>query len=61
MITFIAFVVGFVWGWRSAVKKGGGTADKWQYAIGHAVGFALAAFIVTLILLHLGLMPPTPY
>ena len=61
MIPIIALFVGFFIGWRRAARRGGVTADKWQFAIAHGVGFALLAFIVTLVLLHLGLMPPTPY
>lgn len=61
MIPLIGLIVGFAIGWRRAGRRGGVTADKWQFAIAHGVGFALLAFAITLVLLHLGLMPPTPY
>lgn len=61
MIPFISLIAGFTIGWRRAARRGGAAADKWQFAIAHGVGFALLAFGITLVLLHLGLMPPTPY
>ncbi len=61
MIPLIALFAGFIFGWRRAARRGGVTADKWQFAIAHGVGFALIAFIVTLALVRMGLMPPTPY
>lgn len=61
MIPIIGLIVGFAVGWRRAARRGGATADKWQFAIAHAVGFALLAFVITLALVRLGLMPPTPF
>ncbi len=61
MIPIIALFAGFFIGWRRAARRDGGPADKWQFAIAHAVGFALLAFLITLILVRLGLMPPAPY
>ena len=61
MIPIIALIAGFITGWRRAARRGGASADKWQFAIAHAVGFGLLAFFVTLILVRLGLMPPTPF
>lgn len=61
MIPLIALIAGFAIGWRRAARRGGVTADKWQYAIGHGVGFGLLAFILTLIAVRVGVMPPTPF
>lgn len=61
MIPIIALIVGFGVGWRRAARRGGVSADKWQFGIAHGVGFALLAFIITLALVRLGLMPPTPF
>jgi len=61
MIPIISLIAGFAIGWRRAARRGGVTADKWQFAIAHGVGFALLAFAITLALLHLGVMPQTPY
>ena len=61
MIPIIALVVGFFIGWRRAARRGGATADKWQFGVAHGVGFALIAFIVTLALVRMGVMPDAPY
>lgn len=61
MIPIIGLIAGFATGWRRAARRGGVTADKWQFAIAHGVGFALLAFLITLILVRLGVMPPTPF
>lgn len=61
MIPILAFIAGFALGWRRAARRGGGRADKWQYAFAHAVIFAVAAFAVSLILLNLGLLPAAPF
>ena len=61
MIPLIALIAGFAIGWRRAARRGGTQADKWQFAIGHAVAFGLLAFLVTLIAVRLGVMPPTPF
>ena len=61
MIPIIALFAGFFIGWRRAASRGGVRADKWQFAIAHGVGFALIAFIITLVLVRMGLMPDAPY
>lgn len=61
MIPIIALFAGFFTGWRRAARRGGEQADKWQFAIAHAVGFALLAFFATLVLVRFGLMPPAPF
>lgn len=61
MIPIIGLIAGFAIGWRRAARRGGAAADKWQFAIAHGVGFALLAFAITLALLHMGVMPQTPY
>ena len=61
MIPLIALIVGFAVGWRRAGRRGGGSADKGQYAIGHAIGFGLLAFLVTLVAVRLGVLPAAPF
>lgn len=41
-------------GWHRAGKRGGTTADRWQYAIAHAVPAFLVAMIVMTIAGHMG-------
>ena len=61
MIPIIGLFIGFAIGWRRAARRGGAAADKWQFAIAHGVGFALLAFVITLVLVRTGVMPPAPY
>ncbi len=61
MIPIVGLVAGFAIGWRRAARRGCEQADKWQFAIAHAVGFALLAFFATLVLVRFGLMPPAPF
>lgn len=61
MIPIIGLIAGFAVGWRRAARRGGAAADKWQFAIAHGVGFALLAFFIALVLVRLGVMPPTPF
>ena len=43
MFAVIALFIGAVFGWVRAARRGGSTADRAQYAVGHGLGFGLAA------------------
>lgn len=45
----ILMVLAGALGWRRAAKRGGTTADRWQYAAAHGI----PAFLVVLILMTL--------
>ena len=60
MIPLAALACGFGVGWLRAARRGGKTADKWQYAIGHAIGFAILAFFITLVLVRFHILPSFP-
>lgn len=49
MIQIIALVAGFAFGWFRAQRRGGNTADKWQYGAGHGVAFYVLAVIATIL------------
>ncbi|MEN8891885.1 hypothetical protein [Planktotalea arctica] len=49
MIFTIAGLLGAVLGAFRAKKRGGNWADIAQFAVGHAIAFALIGFILTLI------------
>lgn len=59
MIPVIATIVGFVFGWFRAARRGGTTGDKVQYAIGHALAFGLATLAFILLLFQLGVFSPS--
>ena len=50
-----ATIFGFALGWIRAARRGGGTADRWQYAIGHALGFGLLGFLLAIVIVWIGL------
>ena len=49
MIFFPAIVLGAVIGWLRASKRGGNRADKVQYALVHAIIFAILGLFATII------------
>lgn len=55
MLPIVTLVAGFVFGWIRAARRGGGTADRWQYAIGHALAFGLVGFLIAIALVRSGL------
>ncbi|MGB0410513.1 MAG: hypothetical protein ACPGFA_02895 [Pikeienuella sp.] len=59
MFPLVATVIGFAFGWFRAARRGGVTADKVQYAFGHAMAFGLAAFALAALLFQLGLLSPS--
>ncbi len=50
MITIVAMLLGAVWGGFIARRRKGNRADIAQYAAGFGIAFALAGFILTLLL-----------
>ncbi|MFV0475816.1 MAG: hypothetical protein ACK5MQ_16660 [Pikeienuella sp.] len=56
MLALICLFAGLVTGWVRAAKRGGETADKLQYAIGHGLAFGLAGFAVAILLARSGLL-----
>ncbi|MEM8751494.1 MAG: hypothetical protein AAGF90_00820 [Pseudomonadota bacterium] len=57
MLPYLLAAVGFALGWTRAARRGGGRADKWQYAIGHAVALGLLGMLLATILIRFGLFP----
>lgn len=55
MLALIALIIGFAVGWMRAARRGGDTADRVQYAIAHAIGFALVGLLVSIVIVRLGL------
>ncbi|QIE55259.1 hypothetical protein G5B40_07200 [Pikeienuella piscinae] len=58
MLPLISFIIGLIFGWVRAARRGGGTADRLQYAIGHGVAFGIAGLVFGVILLRAGLLGP---
>jgi hypothetical protein len=56
MIIVGAFVLGFVVGWFRATRREGDTLDKWQYAAGHAIAFAIVGLALVVLLQRLGVL-----
>lgn len=56
MLPLVCLIAGLFTGWIRAAKRGGGTADKVQYAIGHGLAFGLLGFVAAIILTRLGLL-----
>lgn len=54
MIVIAAFLLGAAIGWRRAVKAGGGTADKLQYAAAHGFALMVIGIFVTVIISRMG-------
>ncbi len=54
MIAFIGFLLGAVFGWFKAAKRGGNTPDKLQYAFGFGVAFGLVAFFIGMFAVKFG-------
>lgn len=50
MIIIVAVLIGGFLGWRRAVKLGGDTRDRAQYAAAYAMGFAAVALFATVVI-----------
>ena len=53
-VAVILLLLGGYWGWRRAARRGGTTADRWQYAAAHGLPAFLIGMIVMTIAGHLG-------
>ena len=51
-LALIGAVLGIFLGWRRAKSKGGNRADIAQYAAVYCIAFALAGFIISVILVR---------
>ncbi|WP_347313330.1 hypothetical protein [Defluviimonas sp. SAOS-178_SWC] len=49
MIFFAAIVAGAAIGWVRAARRGGNRFDKLQYAIAHAIFFAILGLFTTIL------------
>lgn len=58
MIPIVAFILGFVFGWVRAARRGGGTADRARYGVAHGLIFALVALALGALAFQLGLLSP---
>ena len=50
MILPIAFLLGAVFGWFRAAKRGGNRLDKFQFAAAHGIAALLLALVVVMAL-----------
>ena len=50
MILPVAFLFGAAIGWLRAGQRGGSTADKLQYGVGHGLALMLVTLVITLVL-----------
>lgn len=53
MIFFAAILAGALIGWSRASRRGGNRFDKLQYAIAHAIFFAIAGLFATILFYRL--------
>lgn len=58
MLPLISFIIGLIFGWVRAMRRGGGTADRLQYAVAHGVAFGLIGFAFGIFLVRSGLLGP---
>jgi phosphate/sulfate permease len=56
MLLLLALVVGALFGWYRAVRRGGDRFDKLQYAAVHAILFVLVTLVAGLVAGRLGLL-----
>ena len=49
MLIVPAFILGAIFGWYRAGKRGGNRLDKLQYAFAHGIAFFLVTLVLTLI------------
>jgi len=54
MLTAIGFLAGAALGWVRAARRGGGMADRIQYALAHAIPAALVMLVVQVVILRVG-------
>lgn len=49
MLFFPAILVGAIFGWYRASRRGGSRFDRIQYALAHAIFFAIIALFATIL------------
>lgn len=54
MIMLVLFLAGFAIGWMRAGRRGGGRADRIQFALAHAIPGFLLGLLITVIGMHQG-------
>lgn len=52
MIVLAFLIAGFALGWMRATRAGGLRADRWQWALGHAIAFGLVGVFVAIFVLR---------
>jgi hypothetical protein len=57
MILLLAFIAGFVFGWRRAARRNGSRADRVQYGLAHGLAFLVGAAMLALIAALAGYSP----
>ncbi|WBU62860.1 hypothetical protein [Paracoccus aerodenitrificans] len=50
MIVIVCILAGLWLGWQRAGKSGGDRKDRWQWALAHALIFAIAGVFATIII-----------
>ncbi|MEE9453467.1 MAG: hypothetical protein V3V13_03660 [Paracoccaceae bacterium] len=53
MLSLIAGIIGAIFGWWRASKRGGNRADKLQYAAVHGMAFLVVGYFASLAILSL--------
>ena len=54
MIVAVLFAIGFAIGWMRASRRGGGTADKLQFALAHGIPLALIGLAGVILAARMG-------
>jgi hypothetical protein len=57
MLVWVAFVLGCGLGWIRAVRRGGTTPDRIQYALAHGIPAGLVALATVIIAARMGWLP----
>jgi phosphate/sulfate permease len=55
MLLLLAFVLGALFGWQRAARRGGDRLDRLQYAAVHGIIFVLVALVALVLAQFLGL------
>ncbi len=55
ILAAIGAIIGAIFGWKRAAKRGGVTADKLQYATSHGIAFLLVGYFIALFMARMGI------
>jgi len=55
MLALVTAILGALYGWYRAAKRGGNLADKLQYAAGFGIASGLVGFFIGLFLVQAGI------